>query len=111
TALRTAFPPPAKVQPQHHTLVGCVDLVVTEPLEDIRNIVSWFARRLRIASPVLAACADEASVPRLIEEAVPRMERGVVVSIGLGQPAPESARGWGREVRDAETRARGARPA
>jgi len=90
TALRAAFPQ-AKVLPQRHTLVGCSDLVVTEPIEDLQSIESWFARRLRIAFPVLAACADEASVTRLIEEAVPRMERGVVVSIGLGQPAPEPA--------------------
>ena len=88
TALRAAFPH-AKVLPQRHTLVGCIDLVVSEPIEDLQNIESWWARRLRIAFPVLGACKDESAVAELITAAVPRMERAIVVQIGLGQPAGE----------------------
>jgi len=89
TALRAAFPH-AKVLPQRHTLVGCIDLVVTEPIEDLQNIESWWPRRLRIAFPVLGACKDESAVAELITDAVPRVERGVVVQIGLG-PEPTAA--------------------
>ena len=66
-----------------------IDLVVSEPIEDLQNIESWWARRLRIAFPVLGACKDESAVAELITAAVPRMERAIVVQIGLGQPAGE----------------------
>jgi len=54
TALRAAFPQ-ANVLPQRHTLVGCIDLVVTEPIQDLQNIESWFARRLRQSRPPASA--------------------------------------------------------
>ena len=53
----------------------------SRPIEDPRELLTWRQRGLRIAFPILAACADDAAVARLVEDAVPKIALGAVVEI------------------------------
>ena len=101
-AVRRAFPSD-KVRVSRSTLNGAVlTIVISRAIEDPRELATWRPRGLRIAFPVLAACADEAAVARLVESAVSRISRGAVAEIPeIQETPPTRAPRLGRRV-DAE---------
>jgi hypothetical protein len=89
TAVSRAFPSD-KVHVGRSTLGGDVLHIVVSsgPIEDPRELLTWRPRGLRIAFPILAACADETAVARLVEDAVPKIARGAVVEFPQTRRAP-----------------------
>jgi hypothetical protein len=100
TAVRQAFPAD-KVCVGRSTLGGTVLHIIVDPgpVEDPREFLTWRPRGLRIAFPVLAACADEAAVGQLVDRAVPTIARGEVVEIGLvATPSAQPSERLGRPI-------------
>ena len=60
-------------------------LTVTDAREPLTMTTSWSSRRLR----VLNACEHEAAIAALIATAVPKMERGAVVELGIPGAEPK----------------------
>ncbi len=92
TALRAAFPG-AKVHIRYYDpRAGFADFSVSQPVTvtDARELLSmttsWAPRRLRVTAEVLNACEHEAAITALVTAAVPKMERGVTVEIGIERP-------------------------
>jgi len=50
---------------------------------------SWGSRRLRVAAGVLNACEHEAAIAAQVTAAVPKMERGAVVKVGIREAEPK----------------------
>ena len=116
TALRAAFPG-AKVHVHHYDFrAGFADFVVHEQMTitevtTVREMLAWRPRRLRVAAEVLEACKDESDVAKLIADAVPRMDRGVRVGLGLVATVPAKRDHLGRPTNRAQQRVRQDRPA
>jgi len=95
TALRAAFPG-AKVHIRHYDpRAGFADFAVSQAITvtDARELLtmttSWGSRRLRVTAEVLNACEHEAAIAALIATAVPKMERGAVVELGIPGAEPK----------------------
>ena len=116
TALRAAFPG-AKVHIHHYDFrAGFADFIVHEAMTitevtTVREMLAMRPRRLRVAAEVLEACKDESDVAKLIADAVPRMDRGVTVGLGLVATVPAKRDRLGRPINRAQQRVRQDRPA